>query len=243
MMANRETYTYSIDENNHIMVDLDSKVFKPTGTSEALIESILKYITKPGKILDLGCGSGVVGLALNKGGKATTRLYASDVSNDAVVLLKKNALKNNIECEVREGSIYEPWSGEKFDYIVDDISGISQEIATISPWFKKTSCEAGVDGTSLVSEAITGAPLHLSQGGIFFFPVLSLSNVKKIITHAHSVFNNVEKIHSQTWALPDDMKKHIHILEELKKKEYISYEEKFGLILWSTEIFVAYNPR
>jgi len=59
-MANRETYTYSIDENNHIMVDLDSKVFKPTGTSEALIESILKYITKPGKILDLGCGSGKI---------------------------------------------------------------------------------------------------------------------------------------------------------------------------------------
>jgi hypothetical protein len=53
----------------------------------------------------------------------------------------------------------------------------------------------------------------------------------------------VEKIHSQTWTLPDDMKKHMHILEELKKKEYISYEEKFGLILWSTEIFVAYNPK
>ena len=243
MTGNIETYTYFFDENNHIIIDLDPKVFKPTGTSEALIKSILKYITKPGKILDLGCGSGVVGLSLNKGGKVATRLYASDVSNDAVQLLKKNALKNNIECEVREGSIYEPWSGERFDYIVDDISGISKEIATISPWFQKTSCEAGVDGTSLVSEAITGAPFHLSQAGKFFFPVLSLSNVKKIIKHARSVFNNVEKIHSQTWALPDDMKKHIHILEELRKKECVSYEEKFGLILWSTEVFVAYNPK
>jgi len=237
------TYTYNLDENCSIVVDLDSNVFRPTGTSEALIESVSKYIIKPGKILDLGCGSGLVGLSLYKGGKIDFELFASDLSPDAVNLLKHNALKNDILCEVRQGGIYDPWLGHKFDYIIDDISGVAEDVAKISPWFSQTSCEAGVDGTSLVTQAIMEAPDYLHKGGLFFFPVLSLSNIKKIIDVANSVFNTVEKIYSKTWILPDDMKKNLHILEELKSKGYVTYEEKFGLILWSTEIYVAFNPK
>lgn len=60
---------------------------------------------------------------------------------------------------------------------------------------------------------------------------------------AESVFKNVEKINSQTWTLPDDMKENLHTLIDLKKKGYVNFDEKFGLILWTTEIYVAYNPK
>jgi release factor glutamine methyltransferase len=237
------TFTYILDENCSIEVDLDPKVFRPTGTSEILIESVLEFLTKPGKLLDLGCGSGLVGLAIYKGGKVQDKLYASDLSNEAVNLLKKNAVKNEVLFDVRQGSIYEPWSGQKFDYIIDDISGVAKQVASISSWFSKTSCEAGIDGTSLVNLAIKGAPKHLNKRGLFFFPVLSLSNSKKIIEVAKSVFNNVEKINSKTWALPDDMKDNLNILLDLKKEGHVNFDEKFGLILWSTDIYVAYNPK
>ena len=237
-----ERHTFAVNKNCEIAVELNENVFKPTGTSEELVKAVSEQIEKPGKLLDLGCGSGVVGIALYKSGKVLSKLYASDVSKEAIALLKNNARKNNVKCDIREGNIYDPWSGEKFDYIIDDISGISEEIAKISPWFKKISCKSGADGTSLVIKAITDAPLYLVEGGKFFFPVLSLSNVKKIISHAHTVFQNVNRISYRTWFLPEDIKKHKYLLEKLKNKGYVDYEEKFGLILWYTCVYVAYAP-
>ena len=163
--------------NKSLSIILNEKVFQPTGTSRKLIEAVVRNINKPGKLLDLGCGSGFVGLALYLNGKLIPPLYASDLNKHSVDLLKKNALRNNFKCIVSKGSIFDPWKNKKFDYIINDISGISDEIAPISPWFKKTSCKAGKDGTELVIRAIKMSPQYLYNGGKFFFPVLSLSNV------------------------------------------------------------------
>ena len=78
--------------------------------------------------------------------------------------------------------LFDPWAGEKFDYIIDDISGVAERIAEISPWFKETACESGEDGTKLVIEAIEKSPTHLNVDGKFFFPILSLSNSERILS-------------------------------------------------------------
>ena len=45
---------------------VDNKVFKPTGTSDLLLEASLHYISKKDDILDLGCGSGIIGIKIAK---------------------------------------------------------------------------------------------------------------------------------------------------------------------------------
>ena len=45
---------------------IDKKVFKPTGTTELLLNSSLKKIKRIDDILDLGCGSGIVGINIAK---------------------------------------------------------------------------------------------------------------------------------------------------------------------------------
>jgi SAM-dependent methyltransferase len=236
----KEDYKFIVEGKCEINLSLSPDVFAPTGTSDEIIKAVSENISKPGLLLDLGCGSGIVGFALHKMG-IVSNLYASDISLQAVNLVRKNAEENHIECEVRDGAIFSPWAGEKFNYIVDDISGISQEIADISPWFKNTMCESGEDGADLVVEAIKQAPLYLLDGGKFFFPVLSLSNVGRIIATANNVFGTVEKLSHKVWTLPDEMKPHMEKLKELNNKGLIKYEEKFGLILWYTDIYVAYN--
>jgi SAM-dependent methyltransferase len=234
-------YRYDIG-NKKVIIELHDNVFAPTGTSEEIIKAVSGNLTKPGALLDLGCGSGIVGFVLYKMGIVSSMLYASDISHHAVKLAKENAKNNNIKCEARSGEIFSPWAENKFDYIVDDISGVSQEIADISPWFKNTACNSGKDGTDLVIDTIRQAPSHLLDGGKFFFPVLSLSNVDKIISCVNEVFENVEKLSHKVWMLPEEMNDHLDRLEELHKKGYIKYEKKFGLVLWYTDVYVAYNP-
>ena len=238
-----EKYTCQINKEQSFDITLREGVFRPTGTSDEIIKAVSNNISSPGKLLDLGCGSGVVGFALHRLGKAQNNLYASDLSNDAVLQIKENAEKLGRPIDARAGSILSPWDNESFDYIVDDISGIAEKVADISPWFRETSCRSGSDGTDLVIEAINNSPSHLKPGGKLFFPVLSLSNTKKIIETAESVFSKVERVGHKEWKLPDEMKQHMDTLVDLKSKGLISFEEKYGWLLWSTDVYVAESPR
>ena len=240
-----DTQNYSVKILKDLVLDitLGSGVFEPTGTSTEIATAVNNYIVVPGKTLDLGCGSGVVGLALAISKKINGKLYASDLSEDAINFLKVNAKKYGVEVDARAGSVFNPWNEEKFDYIVDDISGVAERIADISPWFKETACESGNDGTLLVREAIEKSPNHLNENGKFFFPILSLSNSERIITKANDVYMNVEKISTKQWQMPKEMMSFKDELLNLRDNKLIDFEEKYGWLLWSTDVFVAYNPR
>jgi SAM-dependent methyltransferase len=234
-----EKYTCEINKSQSFEIKLKDSVFHPTGTSDEIIAAVSDNIACPGKILDLGCGSGVVGFALHILGKSEGPLYASDLSADAAILLEDNAKDLGIPVVARHGSIFAPWEDESFDYIVDDISGIAEDVAEISPWFSKTSCRSGKDGSDLVIEAITEAPNYLNEGGKFFFPILSLSNSHKIIEAASDTFTKVQRVAHKEWRLPDDMKSHIDLLVDLRAKGLIHFEEKYGWLLWSTDVYMA----
>jgi SAM-dependent methyltransferase len=238
-----EEYTFKINKDQAFKVKLCDGVFSPTGTSDEILRAVSKNISIPGKLLDLGCGSGVVGFALHLLGKANNDLYASDLSNKAVLQLQDNAQQLGIPVVARSGSIFEPWRDESFDYIVDDISGISEKVAEISPWFRETSCRSGEDGSDLVIDAIAQSPSYLKSGGKFFFPVLSLSNMHKIVEKAESVFSTVTRVGHREWKLPDEMEEHMDVLVDLRSKGMINFEEKYGWLLWSTDVYMAESPK
>lgn len=227
--------------NKNIDLCLMPGVFEPTGTSSALIDAVLSVVSRPGKTLDLGCGSGIVGVSLHKAGIIDQPLYASDISNDAVLCAQKNAQLHNCDIITKCGSMYDPWENEKFDYIVDDVAGISENVAYISPWYNGIPCKTGRDGILLINEIIKNTPDHLNENGIFFFPTISFSNEKKILNTAKAHFSNIEMIAHKEWPMPKEMGKHIKILEQLKREGHISYQEKFGMILFHTNIYTAYN--
>jgi len=232
---------FKIDQEQEIVLALEPGVFEPTGTTKALIKAVSSYLTLPGKTLDLGCGSGVVGISLYKKGLVKPPLYASDLSQSAVNCLEKNAARYNYPVEARCGSLFRPWEGEKFDYIVDDVAGIAQGIAQCSPWYKGIPCDCGKDGSELIVQILKDAPGYLNPGGLFFFPVISLSGVDKILEQAGKSFSVVKKLISEQWPLPKEMYKSISLLEELSSQGCIQFTEKFGMVLYSTDIYVAYN--
>lgn len=223
-----------------IKLTFEKGVFKPTGTSDILIKSTLKIVRKPSKILDLGCGSGYVGISLNNHSKYKSKYFFSDVSSKAIKLTKKNLKENNMPQTVKKGSLFKPWFNQKFDVIVNDVSGISNKIAMISPWYKnKIPYKTGVDGTKLTIEIIKEVSRHLNKNGVLIFPLISLCDNKKIISFAKKKFKTFKKIDTKTWPLPSEMYKYKKIINNLNNKKKISIINKFGLILFKTDVYIA----
>ena len=242
-MAIKFTNIKFIPKNGRKMNLVSSKdVFDPNTTTELLINAVKKTISEPKKILDLGCGTGAVGLAIWLEGLAKEPIYASDLSVPSVSCSQENFRRYECEADVRCGALFEPWSDKKFDVIMDDISGISQEIAPISPWFEGVPCETGSDGTDLVLDIIRHASKYLLKDGYFFFPVLSLSNVDLLLKEVKENFYSVELLERQEWPLPKELEVHIPLLKKLNKKGSIKLEERFGMVICFTEVYLARNP-
>lgn len=218
---------------------MEDRVFAPTATSQLLIRAVSKAIEKPGKLLDLGCGSGVVGIALVKAGKATGHVYFSDVSKEATTASTAAYDQAGIPSQGRMGSLFEPWAGCTFDTIVDDVSGVAEEIAQLSPWFEGVPCDSGRDGTNLICEVLKQAPSHLNPGGRLFFPVLSLSDEIRILLHARHYFSNVKLLKEQFWFLPPELDEHLDLVKKLNADGLIRVESRFGKPVWFTKIYEA----
>ena len=234
-----ETYTFKIDKNQDLTLQVPEGVFTPTGTTDVLVREVRKSLKKPAKILDLGCGTGVTGIALHQVGLVNEPLYGSDIEQDAVDIFKLNANFYNCKVIAKCGSVFEPWANEKFDVIIDDISGVAEPVADVSPWFRGVSCKSGIDGTDLIIEVLNSASEHLNENGVLFFPVISFSNVEKIKKMANHNFSTVRRLIRKEWSLPIEMYEHKPILEKLKAEKHSDFSEKFGIIIWYTDIYIA----
>ena len=175
MILERPHYKFKDDNGREILLNMPDGVFLPTGTTVSLIKAVRAQVDKPGSVLDLGCGSGVLGIALHQMEIVKEPLYASDLSEKAFQCLNKNTAFHKCPVVARCGSLFEPWEDKKFDYIVNDVSGIATGVAEISPWFDGVPCESGIDGTSLVTKVLQKATLHLNPSGRFFFPVIAFT--------------------------------------------------------------------
>ena len=242
IIENQTEIKFTLSSDKEIELAFAPGVFTPNTTTNLLIQAVQNTISEPATMLDLGCGTGVVGIALYLQGLIKIPIFASDLSNPSVLCSRVNFNRYGCAAEVRNGSLFLPWTGNKFDVIVDDISGIAQSVADVSPWFQGVPCDTGKDGIDLVVEIIRSAPQHLNEGGRFFFPVLSLSNVDKLLQVAKDCFGAVERVGRQDWPLPAALKPHLPLLRKLSAEGSIKLEEKFGMALCYTEVYCATNP-
>lgn len=228
-------------KNKNLNFIINSKVFRPTGTSQLIIEAAKKILKPKKKILDLGCGSGVIGITLAKELKIKSKIFFSDISKKACDNTAQNCKKFKIKNEIKIGSILKPWLNYKFDYIISDVAAVAEKASQISPWYKNCVNNSGEDGTKHIIEIFKTIKNHLNKNGIFIFPIISLSNEKKIIKELEKQFKYYKKIKSQIWPLPLQMSKNIKLLKNLKKRGIINFENKSGILTFKTDIYFAKN--
>ena len=111
-----------------------------------------------GRALDLGTGCGVQALHLSA---HAADVVATDVNPRALELARFNGTLNGVECDVRDGSLFEPVAGERFDLIVTNPPFV------ISPATgdRLVYRDSGLPGDQVVERIVRDAPAHLTDGG------------------------------------------------------------------------------
>lgn len=108
---------------------INKNVLIPRPETETLVDLVLKGVKVKGKglrILDLGTGSGAIIISLAKAmatlsPRPYTLFYASDISQKALVVARKNARLHQVRITFKQGSLLSPWKNQKFDIIVANL--------------------------------------------------------------------------------------------------------------------------
>lgn len=209
--------------------------FTPNLTSELIYISAKEFIKKDYEVLDLGCGSGVVGLALLKQ-LQNFKLTSSDLSEGALKDTAFNAKEINLQINILHSDIFENITG-KYDLIVNDISGISENVAKLSEWFLNAPCNSGIDGLNLFERVIEGSSRFLKSNGVMIFPLLSLSNTDRAIDIIDKYYTSKISLVKKEWFLPETIaKNNSEELQNLKESGHVYYQRKFGKLIVYTEV-------
>lgn len=157
-------------------------VLIPRPETELLVEEVIKYVESTGKkcsILDLCCGSGIIGISLDKllkGAKVT----CSDLSGDAVKLTEDNAKALKSSVNVLRGDLFQPFKGrlgnKKFDIIVSNppyiesmvIDTLEPEVAAYEP---RLALDGGASGLEIYKKIAAEAGEHLKKKGALFLEI------------------------------------------------------------------------
>ncbi len=227
-----------------ITVATTPEVFHPTSTTVLLLRAARGALVRPCQsVLDLGCGSGVVAVVLARLLPPTTSVCASDLSPEAVRLTNANAERNGVRIDCRCGSSLEPWEGQRFDLIVDDVAGVAEPLDRLSGWYPPgVPSEAGRDGARWILEILDRAPDHLSPSGRLIFPVLTLSREDRILQRAQARFASVRQIEEQWYPLSETLAEHFSLVEELAREDNIRVEKHGSRWCWATKIYLAEGP-
>ena len=156
----------------------DARGLVPRPETEELIELALKTLTttKPATILDLGCGSGVIGLTLAIE-LSETAVTLADVSSDALDLAKENAARHELEGRVTlvSSDMFSGLSGQKFDAIFGNLPYIpTGELGALSKevqYDPKLALDGGPDGIAPYRTFAASAREHLEPGGHIFLEI------------------------------------------------------------------------
>lgn len=179
-VMNNEPYQYVLGSayfyDAYFKVTPDTLIPRPE--TEELVDYILKHEDDNGSVVaDIGTGSGVIGLTLQKHWQAN-QVFLSDISYEALEVAKLNGNEQGIEPTYLHGDLFEPFieRGIKLDILVSNPPYISQEERHLmSPSVLKyepmTALFAEDQGLYLYKAMISNLPSVLKSNGRVYFEI------------------------------------------------------------------------
>ncbi len=149
---------------------VDKTVLDPRPESELILDITKNQLFDGMRVLDLGCGSGCIGLSLYQE-NPNISLFLSDFSSKALSVSKKNALKLKAKCKLIHSDFFTNICG-KFDLIVTnlpyiakaDFSHLQKEIILYEP---HESLYGGISGLDIIRLMLGKVSRYLKRNGLF----------------------------------------------------------------------------
>ncbi len=186
---------------------VDRRALIPRPETETLVERVLEMVKKgecgSSAILDVGTGSGCIAVSLALS-LPQARIYATDISADAISLARHNARLHGVEDRITflVGSVYSPLPDAlrgSLDLIVSNPPYVSDAefpnlAKGITDFEPAEALRGGPDGMEVFRQLAAGAPDYLVQDGVLAVEIgeAQAEPASKIIRDTTSLF--VEEI-------------------------------------------------
>lgn len=195
ILGNTAFYGLEFNVNKNVLI--------PRPDTEILVEEILNNVDKSNeiKILDIGTGSGCIAISL-AANLPKAEIIAVDISNEALLLAKDNAVRNNVSNKIQfvNLDILGDWVlYGKFDVIVsnppyieiNEYNMLDDEVLKYEPIIALTDNNNGMTFYDRISSE---APNFLTQNGKLFFEVAYNQADKVMYVMEKNKFINISKI-------------------------------------------------
>lgn len=155
----------SFHVNEHVLI--------PRQDTEILVEEVLR-VSEGKTILDMCTGSGCIAISIAKFGSAEN-VHAVDVSKDALMVAKENALEHEVSVHFIESDLFTNVE-ETYDIIVSNPPYIeSHVIETLMPEVKQFEPRLALDGTEdglyFYRKITEEASKYLTDKGEIFYEI------------------------------------------------------------------------
>ena len=155
--------------------EVSADVLVPRYDTEVLVTEALLRQPQARSILDVGTGSGCIAIALKKR-LVQADVTAIDISEAALAVARRNAIRHDCAIEYLLGSLFLPVAGRCFDIIISnppyipsaDIESLEQEVRDYDP---RTALDGGRDGLDIYRKIIPDAFEHLNPQGWFLVEI------------------------------------------------------------------------
>ena len=177
---------------------INENVLIPRFETEELVENTINYIKKyfnyPIDIVDLGCGSGVIGLTLEK--KISTKsVDLIDISPKALTVTKKNIINLNSRANILENNFLENIN-KKYDVIISNPPYIKTD-EQIENIVKENephiALYGGIEGLDCYKEILKNINNNLKEKALIAFEIGS-SQAQDLIKLINIYLTNVKII-------------------------------------------------
>jgi release factor glutamine methyltransferase len=139
-------------------------VLVPRPETELLVDLALGR--RPASVLDIGTGSGAIALAIKRH-LPSARVVATDSSAAALEVARRNAVRFNLDIELRHGRWFEPVAGERFEAIISNppyVEAGDPHLASLQ-YEPRLAIVGGADGLDAFRILAREASAHLLPGG------------------------------------------------------------------------------
>jgi release factor glutamine methyltransferase len=156
ILGRKEFYGLELSVNPSVLI--------PRPETELLVDLALERNAL--SVLDLGTGSGAIGIAV-KFKRPETRVVAVDSDMSALMTARRNAAKLNLEIDFRHGSWFDPVAGERFELIVANppyVASADPHLAGLR-FEPQGALVGGPDGLDAIRDIVRVAPPYLVPGG------------------------------------------------------------------------------